>query len=117
MTAACHRRGREIQRLAMSVGTRYIERRLPRDPVEVWNAIGGGFSAPEWRGRSTLVDITTMPRKVIYWAFSFLRSAAANIHYVYYRPAGYAPEWLSRDTDRPRLYRHGAEALAYLAVI
>ena len=29
------------------------------------------------------------------------------IQYVYYFPASYATEWLSRDTDRPRLvYQH-----------
>jgi hypothetical protein len=97
----------DIERLAKGMGTRYVEVRLPRNPVEVWSAIRDSFSAPEWRDRTTLVDITTMPREAIYWAFSFLRSAEADIHYVYHRPGAYAREWLSRDTDRPRLvYQH-----------
>ncbi len=97
----------EIERLAKGMGTRYVEVQLPWGPVEVWNAIRDSFAAPEWVGRATLVDISTMPREVIYWAFSFLHSVEADIQYVYYRPDRYAPEWVSRDTDRPRLvYQH-----------
>jgi len=97
----------KLQQLATSVGTHYIERQLPRDPVKVWNAIRESFATQEWGSRSTLVNITTMPREVIYWTFSFLRPTAGKLQYVYYFPASYASEWLSRDTDRPRLvYQH-----------
>src|SRR5258708_6497792 len=58
----------EIERLAKGMGTRYVEVQLPWGPVEVWNAIRDSFAAPEWVGRATLVDISTMPREVIYWA-------------------------------------------------
>src|SRR5947207_14927006 len=68
----------ETERFAKSLGSRYVELQLPRDPVEVWKIIRESFSAAEWLDRATLVDITTMPREVIYWAFSFLRSANSD---------------------------------------
>jgi len=104
---ATERHREEIAQVAKSVGTRYFELQLPRESVEIWKAIRDHLTGPAWRGRTALVDITTMPREVIYWAFSFLRSVDCDIQYIYYRPATYSSEWVSRDTDRPRLvYQH-----------
>jgi hypothetical protein len=65
------------------------------------------FAEPAWWEGDILLDISTMPREIIYWSFSFLRSINNEIRYIYYQPEGYSPEWISRDSDRPRLvYQH-----------
>ena len=78
---------------------------------EIW------FSAPDdaWRllekelgpragiEDAVLVDLTTMPREIIWSVLFWLEAAAANVHYVYHRPKEYAPGWLARDPNDPRL--------------
>jgi hypothetical protein len=53
-------------------------------------------------GRSVVVDISTMPRDVIWQTFWFLDFRRCEIRYVYNRPTRYG-NWLSRDPDTPRL--------------
>ena len=48
------------------------------------------------------VDITTMPRDVVWNTLWFLQYRKCEVGYVYHRPAAYG-DWLSRDPDRPRL--------------
>jgi hypothetical protein len=82
----------------------YIEVKVPRNnPVQVWHRLHLTFSAPEFEGKGVLVDITTMPREVIWWSFTALQFARAEVSYIYYKPALYAPGWVTRDTERPRL--------------
>ena len=54
-------------------------------------------------GKRVLLDITTMPRELIWSALFWLETAAAKVHYVYNRPETYATDWLARDPDDPRL--------------
>ena len=96
---------------ARQKGIKSNEVSVQRQPVQLWRAIRESFSGPRWAHRSVLVDITTMPREVIWWIFSALRSSGSHISYVYHKPASYSPEWLTRDTDRPRLvYQHSGIA-------
>jgi hypothetical protein len=53
-------------------------------------------------GSRAVVDITTMPREIIWQTFWFLEFRKCSIEYVYNRPEGYG-DWLSRDPDSPRL--------------
>jgi hypothetical protein len=59
------------------------------------------FSAVD-RGATVCVDISTMPREVVWSSLWFLQYRECRIGYVYNRPVRYG-EWLSRDPDRPRL--------------
>jgi hypothetical protein len=98
---------KEISKFAEDNSVRYTEIPVRRDPRALWNKIRDTFSTDHWSGRSVLVDITTMPREVIWWTFSRLRAANCSVSYIYYRPTGYARDWLTRDTDQPRLvYQH-----------
>ncbi|HEY2170539.1 MAG TPA: hypothetical protein VGJ30_12995 [Candidatus Angelobacter sp.] len=97
--------------LAGQKGIKSNELIVQRQPVQLWRAIREKFSGTGWAHRSVLVDITTMPREVIWWVFSALRSSGSHISYVYHKPGSYSPEWLTRDTDRPRLiYQHSGIA-------
>jgi len=49
-----------------------------------------------------LVDVSTMPREVIWQVFWMLGRSTRPINYVYHRPVGYS-EWLSRDPGKPRM--------------
>src|SRR5205809_6331957 len=101
----------QVSQLAIAEGVRVAEVSVKRDPVHLWNTIRNTFMPTSWIERSVLVDITTMPREVIWWVFSSLRSIRSRVRYVYYQPRTYASQWLTRDTDQPRLvYQHSGVA-------
>ena len=50
-----------------------------------------------------VVDISTMPREVIWHVFWLCEHRAGPLHYRYYSPVDYSTDWLSRDPGRPRL--------------
>ena len=50
-----------------------------------------------------LVDLTTMPREVIWSVLFWLQAASAEVQYIYNRPETYAEDWLARDPNDPRL--------------
>lgn len=52
-------------------------------------------------GKNVLVDITTMPREIIWYIFLILKQKKATIEYLYHRPDQYG-DWLTEDTDIPR---------------
>lgn len=94
----------QVEELASTRGIRHEEVRVNRsEPVGVWRAIRSKFSVPIQEDRTTLVDISTMPREVIWWVFAALEDAGGAISYVYHRPGEYASGWVTRDTERPRL--------------
>lgn len=74
-----------------------------RAPAEVWQQLHQAFAETRFNGKQVLVDITTMPREVIWWSFRALQSVNAHVSYIYYKPGAYAPGWVTRDTERPRL--------------
>lgn len=50
-----------------------------------------------------VVDISTMPREIIWYVFWLSEDRKAPLRYRYYSPSSYADDWLSRDPGRPRL--------------
>jgi hypothetical protein len=94
----------QIEQLAARKGIHYAELRVQRKfPAKVWQQLQERFSTPDWASKRVLVDITTMPREVIWWSFRTLQAAGSTVSYIYYRPGRYASEWVTRDTERPRL--------------
>jgi hypothetical protein len=72
-------------------------------PAKTWNALAADVAERGLGGTRVIVDITTMPRDVIWSVFFHLRNAGASIEYVYHRPLSYSKDWLSRDPGKPRL--------------
>jgi hypothetical protein len=71
-------------------------------PAQVWtNSIVPALNAISV-DEDVLVDVSTMPREIIWQVFWLLGRRGRNIHYVYHRPQGYG-DWLSRDPGKPRL--------------
>jgi hypothetical protein len=72
-------------------------------PVSTWRTLKDDLTSQIVVSTEVTVDITTMPRDVIWIAFSFLQQMGCVVNYLYHKPDKYAADWLSRDPDRPRL--------------
>lgn len=72
-------------------------------PASTWRKIKDDLTSQIVVSTEVTVDITTMPRDVIWTAFSFLHEMRCIVNYVYHRPGRYSTDWLSRDPDLPRL--------------
>jgi len=87
------------------------EVKLRRTSREVWATIRTTFDAGSWNQKNVVLDISTMPREVIWWTLTALAEARCNVQYVYYHPERYSTSWLTRDTATPRLvYQHSGLA-------
>ena len=73
-----------------------------KSPSKSWSDAAVAWFDRIEEGARVLVDLSTMPREVIWQLFWLLRRKHCRIDYVYHRPAGYG-DWLSRDPGRPRL--------------
>ncbi len=72
------------------------------DPAKNWGSIAEKTTKCVAHGSAVLVDLSTMPREMIWWTFWLCDLQGAIVHYVYHRPEAYG-EWLSRDPQCPRL--------------
>ncbi len=54
-------------------------------------------------GDDVTVDISTMPRDIIWSVFWMLERKGVSVKYVYHSPAEYGDDWLSRDPRPPRM--------------
>ncbi len=71
-------------------------------PTAAWELLRRDVG-PESAFGNALVDLTTMPREIIWSTLFWLGAAGAERHYVYNRPESYAKDWLARDPNDPRL--------------
>lgn len=71
-------------------------------PERTWKETLSPFFSSVNEGSRVLVDISTMPREIIWQTFWFLEFRKCHVDYVYNRPGGYG-DWLSRDPESPRL--------------
>ena len=91
-----------ISSLAKSLNVEYREIAVTRDPLNLWRAVGSALG-PELSAMSILLNVSTMPREVMWWICLRLENLRSKFSYVYYKPGGYASDWLTRDTGQPRL--------------
>ena len=73
------------------------------DPVKNWNTVAKAIGSAASGCQRVLVDISTMPREIIWHALWLAEDKAAELGYVYHCPEGYGKDWLSRDPRAPRL--------------
>jgi hypothetical protein len=84
-------------------GVIYDEVELPSDsPVQAWTDAIVPTVNKIANNACVLVDVSTMPREVIWQVFWLLSRKNCSVRYVYHRPGGYG-DWLSRDPGKPRL--------------
>jgi hypothetical protein len=74
------------------------------EDFKAWKKIESLIDGLDLKGRSVLLDITTMPRFLIWFLCHFLEKSDANIDYIYYKPLDYADEpSFTTDPREPRL--------------
>lgn len=92
-----------VQQLCGSRGIAYSEALLyASDTSRTWRETLESSVGQLPEGSSAIVDLSTMPREIIWQTFWFLQYRKCKVSYVYHRPGKYG-EWLSRDPDKPRL--------------
>jgi hypothetical protein len=93
---------------ALNVQYEYFEFRSDNH-VEVWNVALNALGNLNGDGEIVL-DITTMPRYLIWACLHSLESAKVKFRCVYYPPESYG-EWLSAETGKPQMvFRHSGIA-------
>ena len=71
-------------------------------PQKTWHTLKEHVGPSAGVGKRVLIDLTTMPREVIWASLFWLEAAETEVRYVYNRPEAYADEWLARDPNDPR---------------
>jgi len=80
-------------------------------PAKTWETLRRGLESSTLAFTELTIDITTMPRDIIWQVFARGDHMKCSLKYVYNRPGDYNKEWLSRDPEGPRLvYKLSGEA-------
>lgn len=80
-------------------------------PKDAWKKLEEDIASLSASTRRVLLDISTMPREMIWYFLFLLERKGHTISYIYNKPARYNEGWLSRDPGRPRLvYNQGGIA-------
>lgn len=81
----------------------------PGDHVTSWRSIQHTLTSIQLE-RKIILDMTTMPRQIIWACLHFLEHIRAVVTCIYYRPETYG-KWLSGDNGKPKLlFRHSGIA-------
>lgn len=81
----------------------------PSNHVTSWRTIQETFSCIQPESK-IILDMTTMPRQIIWACLHFLEHAKVEVKCIYYRPETYG-KWLSGDNGKPKLlFRHSGIA-------
>ena len=91
----CNERGISLDMRSLSIET----------PVENWRSVINGVQEFARKGKvgGAIIDISTMPREIIWYICWVLGKRKVSAQYVYYSPESYGEGWLSRDPRAPRL--------------
>ena len=83
---------------------KYIPVELDIDkPADNWRTVLNSIEKVIASCQGILIDISTMPREIIWYVLWRVEQSPAKIRYVYHRPDSYEGDWLSRDPRSPRL--------------
>ena len=94
-------------------GVGFVEQELDVDnPATNWRAIQRAVGEAVEGCDRVLVDISTMPREIIWYVLWAVGQGRHSVGYVYHAPENYGDGWLSRDPRTPRLvYKMSGMAL------
>ena len=102
-----------IEKTCKDNGTTYTPLELQADdPADNWRKIIDTIEGIIQNDQEVLIDISTMPREVIWYVLWLLEQKSITTRYVYHSPRAYGDDWLSREPRTPRLvYKLSGEAL------
>ena len=72
-------------------------------PEKTWCLLEERLGPNSDASRRVLVDLTTMPREVIWSVLFWLEASSVEVRYIYNHPLAYGTDWLTRNPDDPRL--------------
>ena len=84
------------------------------DDVKTWWALENFFKENEIEEKKLMVDITTMPRFLIWFLMHFINRHNNKANYIYYKPNKYEQcSWLTSEAEKPRLvFKHSGISLS-----
>lgn len=82
----------------------YMEEKLDIDkPADNWRIVLDSIEEFISDCQSILIDISTMPREIIWYILWLVGQSPIDTRYIYHSPQDYASDWLSQDPRAPRL--------------
>ena len=94
----------EVEKTCKAECIEYIPVELNIDkPADNWRKVLGSIERVIAECREILIDISTMPREIIWYVLWQVEQNSTSARYVYHSADGYGSEWLSRDPRPPRL--------------
>lgn len=96
----------QIQQICISKCIEAEQVVIPNLEVERWRKVES-FVKEIGNEIKLYIDITTMPRVVIWTLFFFFKQKESNATIIYHKPETYSDTWLSKDPDVPQLlFKH-----------
>jgi hypothetical protein len=79
---------------------------IPKAEVEKWRKLEE-FTKELDVNNNIFIDITTMPRSIIWTLFFFFKQKYEQVTVIYHKPEAYSNTWLAKDPDTPQLlFKH-----------
>lgn len=92
-----------VEEVCREKGIEYIPAELDIDqPANNWIKALESIEKEIAECQDILIDISTMPREIIWYVFWMVEQSQRLARYVYHKPQKYGDEWLSRDPRAPR---------------
>ena len=93
-----------VEKVCKKKDIEYVSKCLDvNKPAENWQVVLESVEGAIKGQQGVLVDISTMPREIIWYVFWQIEQSSITGQYVYYSPQSYGRDWLSRDPQPPRL--------------
>ena len=93
-----------VEEICKGKDIEYVSKRLDvNKPAENWSSLLESVDDAIQDKERVLVDISTMPREIIWYVLWQIEQSSATRRYIYYSPESYGHDWLSRDPQPPRL--------------
>ena len=93
-----------VSEVCKSNSTKYIQVKLDIDkPADNWRTVLKSIGKVIAECQDILIDISTMPREIIWYVLWMVEQSSIVARYVYHTPKDYGTDWLSRDPRAPRL--------------
>lgn len=92
----------KIKKLSSERAIKVIEVGFERNDLSAWREFSNIFSNIS-TDSNVSIDITTMPRNIIWILLCFLKNYFTKVKIIYNKPKKYTNDWVSRDPTSPEL--------------
>ena len=94
-----------VEKVCKEKDIKYISECLDvgNHPANDWRKVLDSVEGVIQNCQGVMVDISTMPREIIWYVLWTIEQSSITMRYVYYSPDAYGDDWLSQDPRSPRL--------------